>query len=86
VTRHQLACGKEGALADKDDLGDAQSRLDNARFREMMNRRKTADAEYAYLPRYVPTGNFTPATFDLVMAGLGAAILIAVGFINVLWP
>lgn len=73
-------------MADKDDLGDAQSRLENARFRELVNRRKASEAEYAYLPRYVPTGNFTPTTFDLVMAGLGAAILIAIGLINVLWP
>ena len=73
-------------MANEDDLGDAQSRLENARFREMVNRSKAAQAEYAFMPRYVPTGNFAPTTFDLIMAGLGAALLIIIVLINWLWP
>ena len=60
---------------DEDDLGDARSRLENSRFREMGNRRKAENPEYAYAPRWVPTGNWHASLFDVVMAVLGAAIL-----------
>jgi len=67
---------------DADDLGDARSRQENDRFREMGNRRKAAEPEYAYAPRWVPTGNWRASPFDIVMAVLGIAILAVVVVVN----
>lgn len=66
-----------------EDLGDSRSRLENARFREMDNRNKANAPEYAYMPRYVPQGNWHASGFDIAMAVLGALILIAVVVVNV---
>ena len=68
---------------DRDELGDASSRTENARFREMDNRNKAAAPEYAYMPRYVPQGNWRASGYDIAMAVLGAAILAVVVVANV---
>jgi hypothetical protein len=61
-----------------DDLGDAQSRAENSRFREVLERGKAANPEYAYAPRWAPTGNWRLSGFDLLVIVLGAAIIVTV--------
>jgi len=58
------------------DEGDAQSRDENSRYREMAERRKSANPEYAYAPRWIPTGNWRMSAFDLIIIVLGVAIVL----------
>ena len=67
---------------ERDELADARSRLENSRFREGVNRHKAENPEYAYAPRWVPTGNWHASLFDVVMAVLGAAILAVAAVVN----
>ncbi len=61
-----------------DDLGDARSRAENGRFREVAERQKGSNPEYAYAPRWVPTGNWRVSGFDLLVMVCGAAIIVGV--------
>ncbi|HEY8610032.1 MAG TPA: hypothetical protein VIL69_01925 [Roseomonas sp.] len=61
---------------DPDDLGDARSRTENGRFREMAERQKSANPEYAYAPRWVPTGNWSISWFDLFLWIFGSMIIV----------
>ena len=58
-----------------DDLGDAHSRLENQRFRELAQRSQGTNPEYAYAPRWAPMGNWRFGIGDLVVAVAGLAIL-----------
>lgn len=60
------------------DLGDARSRTENGRFRELAERRKGSAPEYAYAPRWAPMGNWRMSGFDLLVILLGVAIIVAV--------
>jgi hypothetical protein len=61
-----------------DDLEDAPSRAENARFREMAERQKSANFEYAYAPRWFPMGNWRMSGFDLFIIVLGIALILMV--------
>jgi hypothetical protein len=61
-----------------DDLGDPRSREENGRFREVAERRKGANPEYAYAPRWAPMGNWRLSGFDLLVMVLGVAIIVTV--------
>ena len=61
-----------------DDLEDARSRAENAQFREKAERQKSANPEYAYAPRWVPTGNWCLSGFDLLVILLGVALILMV--------
>jgi hypothetical protein len=61
-----------------DDLGDARSRFENDRFREVTERRKASDPEYAYAPRWAPIGNWRLSAFDIVLIVFGAVIIATV--------
>jgi hypothetical protein len=61
-----------------DDLGDARSRDDNRKVRAVGERTKAENPEYAYLPRWVPTGNWRMSWFDLIVIICGVAILLMV--------
>ena len=39
-------------------------------------RRKSANPEYAYVPRWIPTGNWRMSAFDLIIAAFGVAIIL----------
>ncbi|MEO3473039.1 hypothetical protein AAFN86_14310 [Roseomonas sp. CAU 1739] len=60
---------------DPDTLGDARSRYENQRFRAMMERNKASNPEYAYAPRWVPTGNWKPDLGDVILWVIGYGIL-----------
>lgn len=61
-----------------DDSGDAQSRAENARYREMAERQKSANPVYAYAARWIPTGNWRMSGLDLIIILLGAALIFMV--------
>jgi len=61
-----------------EDLGDARSREENGRFREMGERRKGSNPEYAYAPRWAPTGNWRLSGFDIFVILCGTAIIVTV--------
>ncbi|MBR0658468.1 hypothetical protein [Neoroseomonas oryzicola] len=63
---------------DPDDLGDARSRLENQRFRAVMERSKGSNPEYAYAPRWVPTGNWRMDIGDVILHVVGYGIIGAV--------
>lgn len=64
--------------SDPDDLGDARSRGENGRFRDLAERRKGAAAEYAYAPRWAPMGHWRVSGFDVILFLLGTAIIVTV--------
>ncbi|MBR0655027.1 hypothetical protein [Plastoroseomonas arctica] len=61
-----------------DDLGDARSRDENRRFRDMAERTKSENPVYAYAPRWVPTGNWRMSVFDLIVYTLGIGVILMV--------
>lgn len=63
---------------DPEDLGDARSRDANRRFRGLAERGKSANPDFAYMPRWVPTGNWRMSGFDLVIVIFGVAIILMV--------
>ncbi|MBP0443214.1 hypothetical protein J8J14_00350 [Roseomonas sp. SSH11] len=60
------------------DLGDAQSRAENAKFREMAQRQQAANPEYAYAPRWAPMGNWRMSGLDLFIILLGVGLILMV--------
>jgi hypothetical protein len=72
-----LPCPAEVAVM-SDDLGDARSRTENGRFRDLAERRKGANPEYAFAPRWVPMGNWRVSGFDIFVFVLGTAIIVTV--------
>jgi len=63
---------------DPDDLGDANSRAESRNFRDLSERRKSDHPEMAYLPRWIPTGNWRMSLGDLIVAIIGIGILLIV--------
>ena len=63
---------------DPDDLGDAKSRAETRNHRAIFERKKSDNPEMAFLPRWVPTGNWRMSLGDLVLALVGVAILLMV--------
>lgn len=59
-----------------DDQGDARSRDENSRYREMAERQKSANPEYTYAPRWVPTGKRRMSAFNLIVVVFGVAIIL----------
>ena len=64
--------------SDPDDLGDARSREENRSYRAVAERLKSADPLYAYVPRWIPTGNWRMNGLDLLVVACGAAIILMV--------
>ncbi|MBR0655790.1 hypothetical protein [Plastoroseomonas arctica] len=64
--------------SDDHDLGDSQSRAENARFREIAQRQQASNPEYAYAPRWAPMGNWRMSGFDvfIAIAGLGVFAMV----------
>ena len=58
--------------------GDARSEAENRSYRELAERRKAANPEYAYMPRWVPTGNWRLSLGDLLVILFGLGILLMV--------
>lgn len=58
-----------------EDLGDARSRFENSRFRELVERSKGSNPEYAYAPRWVPQGNWRPDLGDVILHLVGYGII-----------
>ena len=61
--------------ADPTDAGDARSQAENRRYRELAERQKASNPEYAYMPRWVPTGNWHLSWGDLLVILFGLGIL-----------
>ncbi|MBS7810758.1 hypothetical protein [Roseococcus pinisoli] len=61
-----------------DDLGDARSRTENGRFRDLAERRQGSNPEYAYAPRWAPMGNWRMSAFDLLFIVFGLAVLVTI--------
>ncbi len=64
--------------ADPSPEGDARSQAENRRYRELAERRKGSNPEYAYMPRWVPTGNWNLSWGDLLVILFGLGILLMV--------
>ena len=58
--------------------GDARSHAENRRYRDLAERRKASNPEYAYMPRWVPTGNWHMSWGDLLVILFGLGILLMV--------
>ncbi|MBL6081848.1 hypothetical protein JMJ56_28080 [Belnapia sp. T18] len=61
-----------------DDLGDARSRTENQAFRDKATRASAGNPEMAYMPRWVPMGNWRMSSFDLVVVLVGVGLIIMV--------
>ena len=60
------------------DLGDARSRAENDAFREKARRASAGNPELAYMPRWVPMGNWRMSGFDLVIVLIGVGLIVMV--------
>ena len=61
-----------------DDLSDARSRAENDAFREKARRASAGNPELAYMPRWVPMGNWRMSGFDLVVVLIGVGLIVMV--------
>jgi hypothetical protein len=61
---------------DPDDFGDAKSREEDRRYREMSDRAKSDSSVAAYFHKWIPTGNRRMSVGDLIVIIVGAAILL----------
>lgn len=61
-----------------DDLGDTRSRAENDAFREKARRASAGNPEFAYMPRWVPMGNWRMSGFDLVIVLIGVGLIVMV--------
>lgn len=52
--------------------GDSRSRAANARFRDLSDRNEAVAPEYAYAPRWVPTGNWRMSPGDALLFALAS--------------
>ena len=59
-----------------DDLGDARNRTENPAFREKARRTSAGIPEMAYMPRWVPMGNWRMSAFDLILVLVGAGLIV----------